>query len=48
MPVAPAPISIYGGFAMVNNIVPIPGYVHLYRSMLRIYDLPSAELKELL
>ena len=46
MPAAPAPISIYGGFAMVNNIVPIPGYVHLYRSMLRFYDMPSAELKE--
>src|SRR5699024_6797928 len=48
MPAAPAPISIYGGFAMVNNIVPIPGYVHLYRSMLRFYDMPSAELKEML
>ena len=48
MPDAPAPISIYGGFAMVNNIVPIPGYVHLYRSMLRFYDMPSAELKEML
>ena len=33
---------------MVNNIVPIPGYVHLYRSMLRFYDMPSAELKEML
>ena len=48
MPAAPAPISMYGGFAMVNNIVPIPGYVHLYRSMLRFYDMPSAELKEML
>ena len=33
---------------MVNNIVPIPGYVHLYRSMLRFYDMPNAELKEML
>ena len=33
---------------MVNNIVPMPGYVHLYRSMLRFYDMPSAELKEML
>ena len=33
---------------MVNNIIPIPGYIHLYRSMLRFYDMPSAELKEML
>ena len=33
---------------MVNNIVSIPGYVHLYRSMLRFYDMPSAKLKEML
>lgn len=35
---APAPI-IYGGFFMVNTIVSIPGYVHLYRSLLRFYDM---------
>lgn len=33
---------------MVNNIIPISGYIHLYRSMLRFYDMPSAELKEML
>ena len=33
---------------MVNTIVPIPGYVHLYRSLLRFCDMPSAELKEML
>lgn len=33
---------------MVNRIVPISGYVHLYRSMLRFYDMPSAKLKEML
>ena len=33
---------------MVNKIVPIPGYIHLYRSLLRFCDRPSAELKEML
>ena len=33
---------------MVNNIVPIPGYVHLYRSLLRFYHAPENEIKEML
>ena len=33
---------------MVNTIVPIPGYVHLYRSLLRFYDMPENEIKEML
>lgn len=33
---------------MVNMIVPIPGYIHLYRSLLRFCEVPSAELKEML
>ena len=28
---------------MVNTIVSIPGYVHLYRSLLRFYDMPENE-----
>ena len=33
---------------MVNTIVSIPGYVHLYRSLLRFYDMPENEIKEML
>ena len=33
---------------MVHTLFSIPGYVHLYRSLLRFYDMPSGELKELL
>ena len=33
---------------MVNNLIPIDGYVHLYRSLLRFYDMPESELKEML
>ena len=32
---------------MVNTIVSIPGYVHLYRSLLRFYDMPENEIREL-
>lgn len=33
---------------MVKSCYSIPGYAHLYRSLLRFYDMPSAEAKELL
>ena len=33
---------------MVNAIIPIPGYVHLYRSLLRFYDMPENEVREML
>ncbi len=33
---------------MVHTLFSIPGYVHLYRSLLRFYDMPSGEIKELL
>lgn len=33
---------------MVNTIVSIPGYVHLYRSLLRFYDMPENEIREML
>ena len=33
---------------MVNTIVPIPGYVHLYCSLLRFYDMPENEIREML
>lgn len=33
---------------MVNTIVPISGYVHLYRSLLRFYHLSENEIKEML
>ena len=33
---------------MVNKIVSIPGYVHLYRSLLRFYPMPENEIKEML
>ena len=33
---------------MVKTCFSIPGYAHLYRSLLRFYDIPSAEAKELL
>lgn len=26
---------------MVNTMISIPGYVHLYRSLLRFYDMPE-------
>lgn len=32
---------------MVNTIVSIPGYVHLYRSLLRFYDMPENEIREM-
>ena len=32
----------------MNTLFSIPGYVHLYRSLLRFYDKPSSELKEML
>ena len=35
-------------FNMVHTIFSIPSYVHLYRSLLRFYDMPSAEIKEML
>ena len=28
---------------MVNTIISIPGYVHLYRSLLRFYDMPETK-----
>lgn len=33
---------------MVHTIFSIPGYVHLYRSLLRFYNMPGGEAKELL
>ena len=33
---------------MVNTIVSIPGYVHLYRSLLRFYDMPENEVRDAL
>ena len=33
---------------MVNTIIPIPGYVHLYRSRLRFYEMPENEVREML
>ena len=33
---------------MVNAIIPIPGYVHLFRSLLRFYDMPENEVQEML
>lgn len=33
---------------MVNTIVSLPGYVHLYRSLLRFYDMPENEVREML
>lgn len=33
---------------MVHTLYSIPGYVHLYRSLLRFYDMPCGELKEML
>ena len=33
---------------MVNTIVSIPGYVPLYRSLLRFYDMPENEIREML
>lgn len=35
-------------YYMVNTIISIPGYVHLYRSLLRFYDMPENEVKEML
>ena len=33
---------------MVNTMISIPGYVHLYRSLLRFYDTPENEVREML
>ena len=33
---------------MVKQILPIIGYIHLYRSLLRFYDMPENEVKEML
>lgn len=33
---------------MVNTIVTLPGYVHLYRSLLRFYEMPENEVREML
>lgn len=33
---------------MINTIVSIPGYAHLYRSLLRFYEMPENEIKEML
>lgn len=33
---------------MVNILIPVKGYVHLYRSLLRFYDMPENEIKEML
>lgn len=33
---------------MVNAIITIPGYAHLYRSLLRFYDMPENEVREML
>lgn len=33
---------------MVNAILSVPGYVHLYRSLLRFYDMPENEVREML
>ena len=30
---------------MVNTMISIPGYVHLYRSLLRFYDMPENEVR---
>lgn len=32
---------------MVNTIVSIPGYIHLSRSLLRFYDMPENEVREI-
>lgn len=33
---------------MVHTIFSLPGYAHLYRSLLRFYDMPSGQIKEML
>ena len=33
---------------MVNTIVSIPGYVHLYRSDVRFFDMQEYEIREML
>lgn len=33
---------------MVNIILTMPGYVHLYQSLLRFYDMPGNEVREML
>lgn len=33
---------------MVKQILPITGYIHLYRSLLRFYDMSESEVKEML
>ena len=37
-----------GGIIIVNNIVSIPGYIHIYRSLLRFCQMPENEMKQLL
>ena len=33
---------------MIKHIMPLIGYIHLYRSLLRFYDMPENEVKEML
>lgn len=33
---------------MVNTLYPLPGYTHLYRSLLRFCDMSENEIKEML
>lgn len=33
---------------MVNTLYSLPGYIHLYRSLLRFCDMPENEIKEML
>ena len=33
---------------MIKHIMPLTGYIHLYRSLLRFYDMPENEIKEML
>ncbi len=33
---------------MIKHIMPLTGYIHLYRSLLRFYDMPENEVKEML
>ena len=40
--------EIYKISVALHTIVSIPGYVHLYRSLLQFYDMPENEVKEML
>lgn len=42
-----APV-VYGGLVMVHTLFSLSGYAHLYRSLLRFYDMPSGQIKEML